>query len=60
MTKISPRTMIIILAVMLLVTMPIFVGMMIPSFAYLMRTVGMPAFSGIQQLSGSRLNRRRP
>lgn len=52
MTKISPRTMIIILAVMLLITMPIFVGMMIPSFAYLMRTVGMPAFSGIQQFVG--------
>lgn len=45
MPKISPRTMIIILAVVLLLSAPIFIGMMIPSFAYLLGTVGMPAFS---------------
>lgn len=52
MPKISPRTMIIILAVVLLLSAPIFIGMMIPSFAYLLGTVGMPAFSGVQQFVG--------
>ena len=52
MMKISPRTMIIILAIILLLSAPIFVGMMIPSFAYLIGTMGMPAFSGVQQFIG--------
>ena len=52
MFKISPRGLVIALIVILLLSVPIFIGMMIPSFMYLMYTVGMPSFSGVQQFVG--------
>lgn len=50
--KLSPRGLVLTLAIILLLSTPIFIGMMIPSFVYLMGTIRMPSFSGVQQFVG--------